>query len=248
MDLSYQLYSARNATPWPNVFSALAEQGYTQVEGFGAMFDNVAELAADLDNAGLKMPSTHLALDLLETDFDQALAIINTLGAKHVYAPYLVEEERPTDAAGWQVFAQRLAKVGDKLAGLGITFGWHNHDFEFVALPDGQIPMAILLDNAQNITWEADIAWVIVGGQDPLEWIEKYGNRITAVHMKDKAPEGENLDQDGWTDVGTGTIDWAGLMTAIKAKTLASLFIMEHDNPADAIAFGANSIAYAKTL
>ncbi len=32
MDLSYQLYSARNATPWPTVFSALAEQGYTQVE------------------------------------------------------------------------------------------------------------------------------------------------------------------------------------------------------------------------
>ncbi|MCZ4271561.1 sugar phosphate isomerase/epimerase family protein [Maritalea porphyrae] len=248
MDLSYQLYSARNATPWSKVFSALADQGYTQVEGFGGMFDNVAELAADLDNVGLKMPSTHLALELLEDDFDAALEIINTLAVRQVYAPYLVEEERPTDAAGWQVFAQRLSKVSDKLAGYGVTFGWHNHDFEFVALPDGQIPMAILLDNAQNISWEADIAWVIVGGQDPIEWIKRYGNRITAVHMKDKAPDGENLDQDGWTDVGSGTIDWAVLMSAIKSNTPAKIFVMEHDNPADAIAFGANSIAYAKTL
>jgi sugar phosphate isomerase/epimerase len=248
MDLSYQLYSARNATPWSKVFSALADQGYTQVEGFGGMFDNVAELAADLDNVGLKMPSTHLALELLEDDFDAALEIINTLGVRQVYAPYLVEDDRPTDAAGWQVFAQRLSKVSDKLAGFGVTFGWHNHDFEFVALPDGQIPMAILLDNAQNISWEADIAWVIVGGQDPIEWIKRYGNRITAVHMKDKAPDGENLDQDGWTDVGSGTIDWAALMSAIKSNTPAKIFVMEHDNPADAIAFGANSIAYAKTL
>lgn len=248
MDLSYQLYSARNATPWPNVFAALAEQGYSQVEGFGGMLDNPAELAADLDNAGLKMPSSHLALEMLEDDFDKALEIINVLGIKQVYAPYLVEEDRPKDAAGWQTFAQRLSKAGDKLASHGVTFGWHNHDFEFVALPNGQTPMAIILDNAQNVTWEADIAWVIVGGHDPIEWIEKYGSRITAVHMKDKAPEGENVDQDGWTDVGSGTIDWAALTSAIKAKTNAKALIMEHDNPADAIAFGANSIAYAKTL
>ena len=248
MELSYQLYSARNAQPWSNVFASLKEQGYNQVEGYGALFENVAELSADLDNAGLKMPSSHISMELLENDFDAALNIIKTLGIRQVYGPYLMEEDRPMDTAGWTAFAQKLSAIADKLAGYDVQFGWHNHEFEFLPLEDGGIPMAIILDTAPNVSWEADIAWVVKGDQDPLEWIERYGDRITAVHMKDIAPEGENIDEDGWTDVGTGTMDWKALINALKAKSNATVYAMEHDNPKDAIAFGANSIAFAKTL
>ena len=59
------------------------------------------------------------------------------------------------------------------------------------------------------------------------------GDRITAVHVKDIAPAGENADEDGWADVGQGTVDWKGLMAALKEQTKAKYFVMEHDNPKD---------------
>ena len=243
MNLSFQLYSAREFLPWSDLVKALAEYGYTQVEGYGGVFDDPAAFSKELAAVGLTMPSGHFGLDMLENDFATALSIAKTFGMSQIYCPYLDEAERPTDAASWQSFAQRLSTIGDKLSGEGISFGWHNHDFEFKTLADGQFPMTIILENAQNISWEADIAWIVVGGEDPLAWIEKYGKRITAIHIKDIAPEGENVDQDGWCDVGAGTVDWPGLLDAVKSKTNAQILAVEHDNPADGYAFAKNSIS-----
>jgi sugar phosphate isomerase/epimerase len=62
------------------------------------------------------------------------------------------------------------------------------------------------------------------------------------VHIKDAAPKGEKADEDGWTDIGTGVIDWKKLMPALQA-TKADLFVLEHDNPADFESFARRSRA-----
>ena len=36
--------------------------------------------------------------------------------------------------------ALRLETIGTAMRARGLTFGWHNHAFEFVALPTGEIP------------------------------------------------------------------------------------------------------------
>jgi len=90
------------------------------------------------------------------------------------------------------------------------------------------------------------VAWVVRGGTDPLPWIERHGRRIVAIHVKDIARQGEGLDEDGWSDVGHGTIDWAGLMAALRAQTDARYYVMEQDNPNDIDRFARRSIASAK--
>ncbi len=87
-----------------------------------------------------------------------------------------------------------------------------------------------------------------MGGEDPLKWIEKYGDRITAIHVKDRAPEGENADQDGWCDVGDGVMDWKAILDAVRNKSNSKIFCVEHDNPADAFAFAQNSINNIRKL
>ena len=69
-------------------------------------------------------------------------------------------------------------------------------------------------------------------GEDPGAWIKKYCDRVTALHVKDLAPKGENADEDGQADVGHGVLDWKKLMPAIKAPGVKYL-VMEHDNPND---------------
>ena len=137
---SFQLYSARNFQPWDKVLKTVAQLGYTQVEGFGGVYADPAAFRKELDGNGLSMPSGHFSIDLLENDFDGAVKIAKTLGVKLIACPHIAADLRPADAAGWKAFGARLGKVGDKANAAGFDFGWHNHDFEFKALPDGSLP------------------------------------------------------------------------------------------------------------
>ena len=246
MMISFQLYSARNFQPWPDVLKMLAGAGYGNVEGFGGVYADPQAFRALLDENGLAMPSGHFSIDALETDFATVVATATTLGVRQIYCPHIVADKRPSDAAGWQAFAHRLAAVGEKIRAEGFGFGWHNHDFEFVPAADGSVPMQVLLDTAPELEWEADIAWIIRGGADPFDWIARHGDRITAVHVKDIAPKGECADEDGWADVGQGTVDWSRLVKDIAARTPARLMVMEHDNPSDAKRFASRSIDWMR--
>ncbi len=248
-DFSYQLYSSRNFPPLADTLKMLAEAGYTGVEGYGALYADpgkVAELVANLKGSGLAMPTGHFSLDMLENDPARVLEIARAVGIERVYCPYLVAENRPADRAGWVAFGRRLQQASQPYRDAGLGFGWHNHDFEFKALPDGTLPQEAIFEGGPDLEWEADIAWVIRGGVDPLDWIDRHGARITAVHVKDIAPAGENADEDGWADVGQGTVDWRALMEALRG-TPAKHFVMEHDNPADDARFARRSLDAAKT-
>ncbi|WP_157014387.1 sugar phosphate isomerase/epimerase family protein [Mesorhizobium xinjiangense] len=245
MNWSFQLYSARNFQPWDDVLRMVAEVGYSQVEGFGGVYDDPKGFKAMLDENGLTMPSGHFSLDMLEKETAKALDIADALGVGIVICPHLAVENRPTDADGWKRFGERLAVVGDAVKLAGKRFAWHNHDFEFASTADGAVPQRLILQAAPDIGWEMDVAWVARGGADPLAWIEEFGPRIVAAHVKDIAPAGEAEDEDGWADVGHGTMDWKGLMAALRASTPADIFVMEHDNPSDAARFARRSIEAA---
>ena len=243
MNWSFQLYSARNFQPWDKVLKILADAGYSQVEGFGGVYADPKAIRAELDRNGLSMPTGHFSIDMLENDFGKANEIADTFGMKMLVCPYLEAERRPSDAAGWRAFGERLAKVGEKAKAAGYDFAWHNHDFEFKPLGDGTVPHEHIFAAAPGVAWEMDVAWVVRGGSDPGPWIDRYARQIAAVHVKDIAKAGTGLDEDGWSDVGHGTIDWARLLKQLGTKTTTRYYIMEQDNPNDIERFAKRSIA-----
>jgi sugar phosphate isomerase/epimerase len=242
MDFSFQLYSARNFPPLDDVLGRLAKIGYRQVEGFGGLYADAAGLAASLKKHGLAMPTGHFGLTQLK-DTSAALKTAETLGMKTLYCPAIPKEDRSQDESKWVELGETLAQLGETFRRAGYGFGWHNHDFEFKPTASGKLPMDIILDTAPNNDWEMDVAWVVKGGHDPIAWMKKHGHRINAVHVKDIAPAGEAANEDGWADVGHGTMDWQGLATAIKAHTNARYWVMEHDNPSDTDRFAKRSFA-----
>ena len=248
MNWSFQLYSARNFQPWDKVLKLVAGAGYRQVEGFGGVYSDPAGFRAELDKNGLSMPTGHFSLDMLEKDFGGVRKIADALGIKLLICPHIAADQRPADAPGWRGFGERLAAVGETAKKAGYGFAWHNHDFEFQKLADGSVPQEHILASAHEIGWEIDVAWVVRGGTDPLPWIDRHGARIAAVHVKDIARAGEGKDEDGWSDVGHGTIDWPGLMQALRSKTTAKYYVMEQDNPNDIKRFARRSIEAAKTF
>lgn len=245
---SYQLYSSRNFPPIADTLHMLARAGYGAVEGYGALYADdaaVAATAAALKETGLTMPTGHFGLEMLETEVARVLDIARRLKIERLYCPFLLPQDRPQDADGWRAFALRLDRAGAPYRDAGLGFGWHNHDFEFRPCADGAIPQALLLDTAPALEWEMDVAWVIRGGADPLPWIARYAGRITAAHVKDIAAPGQNPDEDGWADVGHGTVDWPVILAALRGIGVRHL-VMEHDNPTDHWRFATRSIAAAR--
>lgn len=247
MDLSYQLYSSRGVPPLDATLAMLSELGYAQVEGYGGLYEDLEGLASALKATGLTMASGHFGLDMLEEDPNRVLEIANATGMKQIFCPHIGPELRPADAAGWREFGSRLEATGAPLRDAGLVFGWHNHDFEFNVQPDRSVPMEEILKGGPGLAWEADIAWIVRGGGDPMDWIARHGNRINAVHVKDIALDGHCVDEDGWEDVGHGTMDWKALLAALN-NTPAKLYVVEHDNPNDHARFARRSIAAIRAL
>ncbi|WP_116598981.1 sugar phosphate isomerase/epimerase family protein [Primorskyibacter marinus] len=248
MDLSFQLYSARDFTPWEDVIKTIAGLGYSHVEGFGGVYEDPAAFRALLDANGLTMPSGHFfPVGNFETEIDKTLATAKALGMQRVFCPAPEDDYRNgVGAEAWVQLAKRLEEAAKRVQDAGLRFGWHNHHWEFMPLADGTIPMQLILDNAPSIEWEMDVAWVVRGGGDPLAWIAANADRITTAHVKDIAPAGMCEDEDGWADVGHGTMDWPALIAALR-KAGCDLFVAEHDKPSDARRFAERSIASFKT-
>jgi sugar phosphate isomerase/epimerase len=245
MDIGFQLFSARNF-PLPDVLRKISALGYTHVEGYGSLYTDPKALKAQIDANGLTMPTAHVGLaDLGDTS--KTLKLAETLGIKVVVCPWLSPEQRPTSADGWKRFGDKLQGIGKPYQDAGLGFGYHNHDFEF-ATYDGRFAMDLLLEAAPAVSVEADVAWIVRGKADPAPWLEKNGSRIVAVHLKDIAPPGENVNEDGWADVGHGVVPWTTLFPLVGSKTQAKYFIAEHDNPSDVERFASRSIAAIRSF
>jgi sugar phosphate isomerase/epimerase len=244
--LSFQMFSARDTVPLKTQLAELAKLGYENVEPFGALYADPIEFRKELDANGLSALSGHFDLSMLEADTEKAIHIANTLGIEIVIAPWLDPSLRPTDANGWKALGARLAVLQKKFAKAGLTFAWHTHDFEFIRLPDGSFPVEHIFEG-NSVGLELDVAWVIRAGADPLVWLEKYSNRLVAVHVKDIAPQGQNLEQDGWADLGVGVVDWKRIWPVVN-RAEPRLAVLEHDRPGDWIRFAKNSAAAFRAL
>jgi len=244
MQISFQLYSARSL-PLPQALALVAKTGFEAVEGYRQLLADHPDLAVRLADHGLQMPTAHFPLPLLRRP-DEALRLAQNLGLEQLFCPFVPEAERPTTRAGWAAFGVELAEFGALARAQGVRFGWHNHDFEFSALPDGTLPMEALLAET-DLAWEMDLAWMVRAGVDPQGWIERYGTRINAVHVKDLAPEGTLLDEDGWADPGQGVLDWSALLATLKRFTACRYLVAEHDNPADVGRFARRAFDFLKS-
>jgi sugar phosphate isomerase/epimerase len=106
-------------------------------------------------------------------------------------------------------FADESEQMALRLADEGIGLYYHNHHIEF-AKYDGEYMLDIIADRAPSVGLEIDVHWVQRGGLDPVRTLQKYGSRVTMVHLKDYRI-GE-LGDEAFAALAAG--DFPGFMTA----------------------------------
>ncbi|MFS0718707.1 sugar phosphate isomerase/epimerase [Arthrobacter sp. 1P04PC] len=184
MSYSLQLYTLRNAIAedLPGTIKKVSAIGFTQVEPYNFVA-TAAELGAALAENGLTAPTGHAPL--LSQDQDQIFAAAKDLGITTVIDPYLPAEHWQ-DAGDIQSTAAKLNAAAKKGAEYGIRVGYHNHAWELESSVEGQTALeyfAGLLDT--DVVLEVDTYWAAVGGQDPAALLDRLGDRVRFIHIKD---------------------------------------------------------------
>ncbi len=189
LPVGLQLYSVRDflEKDLKGTLVKVKAIGYDYVEPAGLYGHSAEEFKAALDEAGLTAVCAHVPLAEMQADADKVINDYGkVIGLKYIAIPYLGDNDRP-GAANFENILEFIREFGKKCADNGITLLYHNHDFEFVKMPDGTYGLDYMYENvdAKYLRTELDCCWVKVGGEDPATYVKKYAGRAPIVHLKD---------------------------------------------------------------
>ena len=245
--VALQLYTLRTLPSFEAQLACAAAAGYRAVETLHDHGFEVDRLRDTLTAHGLTVASSHVPFEVLERDPAAVATFHRALGTPLMVVPHLSPDQRGSTADAWRDVGRRLASLAPVCLDHGVRLGYHNHAFEIETF-DGRVALDWLLEAAgETVELELDVAWVARAGRDPLALLERYRGRCTRVHVKDLAPAGENLDEDGWADVGRGTLDWPALLETA-TETGAEWLVVEHDRPRDPAGSITRSLAFLRGL
>ena len=138
--IALQMYTLRDEMEkdFAGTIRKVAEIGYAAVELAGHGGLSIQELSGLLADNHLKVAGSHIALEALENDLPKVIGEAQALGNRHVVVPYLSDDRRRT-SDDYKKVATLLNTYGESLSRSGLTLCYHNHDFEFKALDNGQM-------------------------------------------------------------------------------------------------------------
>lgn len=238
-----QLYTVRDAiaNDLPGSLQKLSDLGYKNLEMASyadGKFYGMApkEFQKLVEGLGMKIVSSHTSVEAegITTASAQQMADAHAeIGVEYCVQPWIEEKDRNVET--YKKMIAEWNKVGEIMKNVGIQFGYHNHNFEFLPT-DGMVPYYDIFMkemDADLITMELDCYWATKAGQDPVEMFNKYPGRFQLLHFKDMAAEVSEpfytVDKDDITSVGAGLIDYKRIYDA-REKAGMKYFFVEDDN------------------
>lgn len=245
-DVGLQLYTVRNEMLNDNVgtLKKIASLGYKEIESaasdkgyyYGFKPAEMKKICSDL---GMTLRSGHVHYDdTWQQTVDQAVES----GQEYLIISVMPEKGQTVD--NYKRTAEIFNKAGEVAKKSNITLGYHNHDSEFEK-DNGQILYDVLLENTdpEFVKMEMDLGWVIVTGNDPLAYFEKYPNRFPLWHLKDM-----DLKEKHSVEFGKGSLDIKKMLASSKKSGMKYFFVEQEEYTGTAFDCLAYNMNYLKNL
>ncbi len=246
-----QLYTLRDVIgdDPKGTISQLASYGFKQIEGFegrqGMFWDMPhKDFKMFLDDQGLEMVSSHCNI---RQDFEKKAEQAAEVGMSYLICPFIGPQN---SVEKWKEVTELFNECGKVCKANGIRFAYHNHEYTFRSF-SGMIPQDFLMENTDPdlVDHQMDIYWVVTGGADPVDYLDRYPNRFRLCHVKDRLKSAGADERSASCDLGTGSIDFPRILKLAAEKGM-KYYIMEqerYDNstPMESAKTGA---AYLKAL
>ncbi len=236
--IALQLYTLREIAQedFEAMVRLVSKIGYVGVEPAGFPGSTAEEAGRLFQELGLEVPSAHMPMPLGESR-DEVLSAMKAIGCSR-----LVAGQGP-DAFNSVEKIKRTCELFNEAAAVardaGLTFGIHNHWWEFTPV-EGVMPYQVMLDTLdRDIFFEVDTYWVQTAGVDVISVLKEMGERAPLLHIKD----GPTVQADPMTAVGSGVMDFPAILEA--AGDIPQWLIVEQDRTAgDMVADVEQSYAY----
>ena len=231
MKIGAQLFSLRDYIKTNDdidaTFAKVKAMGYDCVQFSGAPFEPYA-LKDIIDKHSLPVRLTHIDAKRLLEETDKVIEDHRIIGCKNIGLGAMPHAFPFTgDLEAVNAFINDYAPVAAKIKDAGFKFFYHNHDFEFRKLENGQTIYDYLIENAPDFNFTLDTYWVQRGGAAILEYIEKLKGRIECVHLKDMQTVKEGGQK--FAPVGVGVINWADVLPAFEKSGAQYAFVEQDD-------------------
>lgn len=246
---------------YPRVMDEIAAAGYrgTELGPWGFYPIEPAALRRDLDRRGLTLASAFVPVDLTDPRLhDRALAdalkvaeVLQALGTTEVI---LADPMRPSRAPvagragpadelspeGWSALAAGLNRIGAALRERGMRAVFHHHGATYVETA-AEIDRLLELTRPDLVGLCLDTGHAAYGGVDPVALLERWGDRVGYVHLKDVDPlvlqkvRQERLDYEAgvragvFCPLGQGMVDFRRVFEFLRRNGYAGWLIVEQD-------------------
>lgn len=176
------------------VFRKLSEMGFhcVEVSQVEMTAENVAEMKRGCEDFGIKIAALSAGVEpmpgmpageSLTTHFDKIVNDCKTLNCNFLRVGMLPFHYMGSKE-GAMTFVAKMEELAGKLAEHGIELYYHNHHAEFRKY-DGEYLLDIIKNNTSHIGFELDVHWIQRGGENPIQYVKEYKNRVKLLHLKD---------------------------------------------------------------
>ena len=254
--IGVQLYSVRDRMEkdFTGTLEGVAKIGFKEVEFAGYYNHTPEDVRAIIDRLGLRAPSSHIGLDVLQKDLAGTVKAAKVIGHEYITVPALMQPLMGSKLAPdyWTTTAKEFNRIAGALKAEGLGFAYHNHSFEFDKLPDGRTAYDVLLAETDSalVKFELDLLWATVAGQDPVAMFQRNPGRFVMWHVKDvkgvvearriaTSAEGSVIQKlqgvgPHLAAVGTGDIDFRRIFAAACNSGMRHFFVENDSAPATA--------------
>ena len=190
-----QLYSVRDVMEQDmrGAMQKIADLGYKYVEFAGFFGHSAEEVKALLEECGLGVCGSHSSIDDLQPEtIEETIRYHKAIGNENYILPSIPcnTEERLEESLRIINSAQPMLNAA------GIRLSFHNHSREFESTLWGTTVYS-QLELRTNIDFQLDTYWAWNANTDPVRVMERLGDRISTIHLKDgfKGGKGKPLGE-----------------------------------------------------
>jgi sugar phosphate isomerase/epimerase len=247
-----QLYTVRDDMKKDpaGTLKRLREMGYKYVEHAG--FEDrkfygyeIPVFKKLLSDTGLKMPSGHSFLgakawDKQANDFTNewknTIEDAAAVGMEYIISPG-VDESLCKNMDDFKWYMDLFNKHGNLCKKMGVTFAYHNENYEFDHRINGHVIYDLLLESTDPsiVDQQIDIGNMYEPGGRAMYYLKKYPGRFLLMHVKDEikkpkpSPEGQVYES---ALLGKGIIDVKNIIDYAR-KSGTKYFIIEQESYQD---------------
>ncbi|MEM7093003.1 MAG: TIM barrel protein [Actinomycetota bacterium] len=172
---------------------------------------------------------------------DDAITLLNATGARYfITAPVMTWDwgpRRPLSDSEWGRTYAFLDEIEDACAENGLVQAVHPHIGTVIESDDD---VQRVLDNTRA-GFTLDTGHLLIGGYDPLHFVEHHYDRIRHVHLKDVVMDlalpvlhGERSIMEGvqagmFCNLGAGDVPLTEVVQAVEKRGFEGLYVIEQD-------------------